>query len=72
MRGECSPSVHGTEWLMEEGNTALLCLQGREGEARRLHALFQGSRPAKGLPVDNRPVQELYAGVWVQDLRDMS
>jgi hypothetical protein len=34
-----------------------------------VHALLQGRRPPEGLPFDDRPVQELHAWVWLQDLR---
>jgi len=37
-----------------------------------MYALLEGCRSPEGLPVDNRPVQELHARVRLQDLRALA
>lgn len=47
---------------------AVLCLQRREGETRRVHALLQRRRPGKGLPIDHRPVPIVHEGVRLRSM----
>ncbi|KZL81284.1 hypothetical protein CI238_00404 [Colletotrichum incanum] len=49
---------------------ALLCMQGREGQARRVHALLQRRRPVQRLPVHDRPVPGLHEGVRFHGVDD--
>lgn len=46
---------------------ALLRLQGRESRPRRVHALLQRERPARGVPGFGREIPELHDGVRIQN-----
>ncbi|KND94897.1 hypothetical protein TOPH_00077 [Tolypocladium ophioglossoides CBS 100239] len=48
---------------------ALLRMQRRKVEARRVHAVLDRQRPGRRLQVARGPVQDLHARVWLQGMR---
>lgn len=61
----CCPQFRSTDATP----IALLRVQGRKVEARRVHAVLQGRRPCCRLQVHHRPVQELHGWLRLPALR---
>lgn len=47
---------------------AVLCLQGREGQAGRVHAVLQRRRSGQGLQLDHRPIPQLHEGLRLRGM----